>query len=196
MDVPVAQRERLSPQGGSGILLTRKEHSDNGEYVMRSIVIGYGSKLRGDDALGPHIVENLHDTVGMESMDVHIISLPQLDLSLAPRISESDMVIFVDAREDGGEVPVEIQQIEPLTGPVLFSHTSHAMGVPLLLQIARDWYGAVPICYMVMPKGYDFTISETLSEKAEIAAVQARNKILEILQSQAPSPLIGEVRRG
>lgn len=149
--------------------------------VKKCLVIGCGNTLRGDDGLGPYIAEGLQDVVGSDGVDVRIMALPQLDVILACDMSEADIVIFVDARADDTEALVKIERIEPVAGPVTPQHTSHTISMPVLLRIALDWYGAAPLCYAVMPKGYDFSVGETVCDKARIAAAHARNNIIEIL---------------
>jgi len=149
--------------------------------VKKCLVIGCGNTLRGDDGLGPYIAEGLRDVVGSDGVDVRIMALPQLDVILACDMCEADIVIFVDARADDTEALVKIERIEPVAGPVTPQHTSHTISMPVLLRIALDWYGAAPLCYAVMPKGYDFSVGETVCDKARIAAAHARNKIIEIL---------------
>jgi len=150
--------------------------------VKKRLVIACGNTLRGDDGLGPYIAEGLQDMTGSDKVDLRIMSLPQLDVILASRLSEADLVIFVDARTDDSEELVKIERIEPAAGPVIPQHTSHTISMPVLLRIAFDWYGAAPLCYAVMPKGYDFSIGEVISGKALIAARNAMDKITKILQ--------------
>lgn len=148
--------------------------------VIKCLVIGYGNTLRGDDGLGPYIAEGLQSVVGLYGVDVRIMVLPQLDLVLASQMDKAEMVIFVDARVDDNEELVKIERIEPATGSI-DQPSSHTMNIPALLRIAFDWYGAAPKCYAVMPKGYDFSIGETLSDRGLVAATHARSKIIEIL---------------
>jgi hydrogenase maturation protease len=155
--------------------------------VKTCLVIGYGNTLRGDDGLGPHVAEGLQGVVSAYGrlLDVRIMALPQLDVVLACQMAEADVVIFVDARVDDSEELVKIRRIEPaadLGGQLQTSHTISSM--PALLRIAFDWYRAAPLCYAVMPKGYDFSVGETMSAKARIAATHARTKIIEILGQQ------------
>ena len=150
--------------------------------VKKRIIIACGNTLRGDDGLGPYIAECLQDMTGSDGVDLRIMSLPQLDVILASRLSEADLVIFVDARADDSEALVKIERIEPAAGPVTPLHTSHTISMPVLLRIALDWYGAAPLCYAVLPKGYDFSIGEVISGKALIAARNAMDKITKILQ--------------
>jgi len=154
---------------------------DSDVVRKQCLVIGCGNTLRGDDGLGPYIAEGLQDMVGSDGVDVRIMAVPQLDVILASRMREADVVIFVDARADASEELVKIERIEPAAGPVAPQHTSHTISMPVLLRIAIDWYGAAPLCYAVMPKGYDFSIGDVVSEKAQTAAAHARSKIIEIL---------------
>jgi hydrogenase maturation protease len=150
--------------------------------VKKCLVIGYGNTLRGDDGLGPYIAEGLQSVVGLYGVDVRIMVFPQLDLVLASHMDKAEMVIFVDARVDDIEELVKIERIEPAAGSI-DPLTSHTMNIPALLRIAFDWYGAAPKCYAVMPKGYDFSIGETISDRGLLAATHARSKIIEILES-------------
>jgi hydrogenase maturation protease len=151
--------------------------------VKQCLVIGCGNTLRGDDGLGPYIAETLQNMTDLYGVDVRIVAVPQLDVILASRMREADVVIFVDARGDASEELVKIERVEPAAGPVALQHTSHTISMPVLLRIALDWYGAAPLCYAVMPKGYDFSVGELVSEKAQTAAAHARNKIIEIIKS-------------
>ena len=94
-----------------------------------------------------------------------------------------DLVILVDARADEDDELVKVRRIEPTDGLSNMPHTSHALGLPDLLYILRDWYGTTPACYAVMPKGYDFSIGEVVSERAQLAAAEARVRIAAILES-------------
>lgn len=151
--------------------------------VKKCLIIGYGNTLRGDDGLGPYIVEHIQDAVAPYGATVRTMTLHQLDVTLASQIPEVDMVFFVDARADDSEELVRIEQIEPAAEPVGLHHTSHTISVPVLLRIALDSYGAAPLCFCLMPKGYDFSIGEIISPRARIAAACARNRIIEILRS-------------
>lgn len=151
--------------------------------VKKCLIIGCGNTLRGDDGLGPNIAEGLKDVVESDGVDVRIMALPQLDVILAPEMCEADIVIFVDARADDNEALVKIERIEPVAGSATLQHTSHTVSMPVLLRIALDWYGTAPLCYAVMPKAYDFSIGENVSEKAKVAAAHSRSKIVEILRS-------------
>jgi Ni,Fe-hydrogenase maturation factor len=108
--------------------------------------------------------------------------LPQLDVTLASEMSDAALVIFVDARDDASEKFVKVERVFPTSAPLNLGHTSHSVGIPDLLRMARDWFGSRPACYAVMPKGYDFSLSENISPNAQRTARQARSKIVEIIR--------------
>ncbi|MFC1562555.1 hydrogenase maturation protease [candidate division KSB1 bacterium] len=151
--------------------------------MKKCLIIGYGNTLRGDDGLGPYIVESLRDTINNMGENIKLMSLPQLDVVLSSIISREDIVIFVDARTDNTDELVSINKVRPALNLSILNYTSHAISLPVLLRIAHDWYGTEPLSYLVMPKGFDFSFSSTISEKALKSADLAKNKIIEILQS-------------
>ena len=146
------------------------------------LVVGYGNTLRGDDGLGPFIVAGLQDVAAWGEVDAQTVVLPQLDVTLAAAMHEVTLVIFVDARDDADEESVKVQRVFPTATPLNLRHTSHSLGIPDLLRMALDWFGSRPACYAVMPKGYDFSLSENISPNAQRTARQARSKIVEIIR--------------
>ena len=154
--------------------------------LERILVEGYGNTLRGDDGLGPFIVMGLQNEAAVCGVDAQTIVLPQLDITLASEMNDTSLVIFVDARDDTDKEPVKVQQVFPTVMPLSLRHTSHSLGIPDLLRMALDWFGSWPACYAVMPKGYDFSLSENLSPNALQTARQARSKIVEIIRMVRP----------
>ena len=61
------------------------------------LVIGYGNTLRGDDGVGPRVVEAI-GTLGLPG--VRTLICPLLTPELADPISRAEKVIFVDAAMD------------------------------------------------------------------------------------------------
>jgi len=144
--------------------------------VTTALVVGFGSSLRGDDGLGLAVVGEQ----GTESFGAGVTTLavPQLDITLAPVIAESELVIFVDARPDDGGEMVLVRELAPAPRAALGSHT---LDGPALLRLTLDCYGRAPLCYLVLPRGVDFGIGTTLSEPAQAAVEAAREVIREII---------------
>jgi len=150
--------------------------------LKRCLIIGCGNTLRGDDGLGTYVVECLRGTIWPHGMEVQIKTLPQLDVTLASRMHDIDLFIFVDARIDDSNKLAKVERVEPASHPAADHYTSHTTSLPVLLGIARDWYGAAPQCWAVLPKGYDFAIGDTISDGGEISAAHAKDAILEVLK--------------
>lgn len=149
-----------------------------------TLIVGYGNTLRGDDGLGPYVVGRL----GTDSLPTgtRCLCLPQLDISLVEPLPRADVAIFVDARDDDDDALLRVDQIVPpdLSGSSPgMPHTTHAIGLPLLLGLAVQWYGRAPACYLLQPKGVDFSICETLSATAQRSAALAGQAILHLLRA-------------
>lgn len=153
--------------------------------LERILVVGYGNRLRGDDGLGPLIVDDLRDMAAMFGENFQTMVLPQLDVTLASEMTGVSLAIFVDARADEDKESVKVKRVFPAMAPLNPRHTSHLLGIPDLLRMALHWFGSRPVCYAVMPKGYDFSLSENISPSAKRAAKQAIRKIVEIIRRRA-----------
>ncbi|MFH1675207.1 MAG: hydrogenase maturation protease [Pseudomonadota bacterium] len=154
-------------------------HTCKSNQIHKPLIVGYGNILRGDDGVGPYVMDLLRDHVGNRAK---LVTLPQLDISLALDIKESDLTIFVDAQTGIFDDLVHIERLYPasLSCPS-FSYTSHLVSIPFLLELTQRWYNATPVCYLVTVKGVDFSLSEKISMTAKEAARLAVQKILELL---------------
>ncbi len=130
------------------------------------LLVGYGNTVRGDDGLGPHVARHFRDWPAPPGVKVLVEELPQLDLMLIERLAGATLAIFVDARHDDRSDAVVIERHQPVEAGWSAGHSSHAVGIDQLLRAARDWYGRGPVCYAVLPKGYEFEFSETLTAQA------------------------------
>lgn len=112
----------------------------------RPLVIAYGNRLRGDDAVGWAVADSLIDDVRME--DVDVVAAHQLTPELARDVSQASLVVFVDARIDAagrpGEILVEVVEPDP-TSAVMTHHVDNAA----VLALARAVYGHVPSAFAV-----------------------------------------------
>ena len=150
------------------------------------LLIGCGSTIRNDDRLGPYVVERVSEDLHARARRCRAMSLPQLDISLVEELTQTGLAIFVDARDDDSEELVRCERVNPGPDTPVSSHTTHSVGIHQLLLMTIQLYGAAPACYAVMPKGYDFSIGDTLSPGAIQSAEQARIQILNILCVSTP----------
>jgi len=132
--------------------------------MEKTLIIGYGNPLRGDDGLGWHAAQQLDMSIHIEN--VEIISCHQLTPELADPVSKADFVIFIDAC--WGDAPGKI-----CCGPVevgLSSHTdskhttlSHYFDPPTLIALAQGLYGRRPEAFVLSVSSRSFGYGEGLS---------------------------------
>jgi hydrogenase maturation protease len=147
-----------------------------------------GNALRRDDGLGPAVVEALANGWEAGPRRVRTLVTPQLEIDLAAELADVAHLILVDARADDRPDDVIVERAEARSGSVA-PHSTHAVGIPLFLELARDVYGAAPHCYLVMPKGHDFSFGEGLSERALANAALARRAVLDLVAELQAAPV-------
>jgi hydrogenase maturation protease len=145
---------------------------------MATLIIGYGSLLRGDDSAGRHVADSLTGSQSNETITV--LSVHQLTPELADPISRSDMVIFIDAAAEGrpGEV-----NVFPLAQGA-YQQGSHQTTPDGLLAMADELFGQRPQGYMVTITGESFEISDSLSPAVASAVPQAINRVLDLIHKK------------
>jgi hydrogenase maturation protease len=136
--------------------------------VKPPLLIGIGNPARGDDGLGPALVEALQDEPGLEAITVF-----QLQVEDALLLAGRPAVLFVDAARPGhaGE-GVQLQAIEAQTDP---APISHALRPQALLAVARDVLGmTLPPTAVLAIEGERFGLGEGLSAAAVTRLSQAQ----------------------
>jgi hydrogenase maturation protease len=147
--------------------------------VMKTLVIGYGNTLRGDDGVGYWVAEAVE---AWNLRDVRSHPCHQLTLDVAAEIAEADQVIFVDATPPGNPCsPLKIERLVPMgeTGRVSTHHNT-PQG---LLAMSQALYGQLPSAYAILLPTRDFQFSECLSPIAESGMRQALMRIRNLVLS-------------
>jgi hydrogenase maturation protease len=123
--------------------------------LLRALVIGYGSPIRGDDAIGPMAADRL-ETEGLPD-DVRVISRHILTADLVPDIADAQRVVFIDAAAQG--TPGEVR-CEPLVADAsAMSTMAHFLDPRELLAWVHALYGSTPEAHLVSVAGDDFDFS-------------------------------------
>lgn len=117
------------------------------------LVLGYGSELRGDDALGRRLAEAVEGWPGVRSLSVH-----QLMPELVEELASCDRVVFADAEEREGD-PTLTRLEAPGGGPVAWHHATPEA----LLALCRDLHDRAPEAWLLSLPGSDFGLSQDLS---------------------------------
>ena len=145
---------------------------------MKTLVIGYGNTLRGDDGTGFRIAEAV-EAWGLPE----IKSLPchQLTPELAAEIAETDRVIFVDATlPQNPHSPIILERIFPEQSPAMPTHHSSPAS---LLALTQRLYGKQPLAYAMLLPSWEMGYGEDLSRIAQMGLRQGLQLLKKILTS-------------
>lgn len=134
-------------------------------FVNNILILGYGNPSRGDDALGPMLVEQL-EQLKRRNHWAHIELLVEYQLQIENVLDliGRDLVLLIDANVSCA-APYVIEQCPMLHDQ---SCSSHALSPAALLFIYRQSQGvAPPPCYVLNIRGYQFELGQDLSLPAQ-----------------------------
>ena len=99
---------------------------------MRTLIIGIGNPLRGDDGLGWDVAGELSSELRRD--DVQVLATHQLTPELSDLVSRADLVLFIDATRSEDPGTMRCQQVLPVAPP---ARHSHALCPATLLSMAE-----------------------------------------------------------
>lgn len=120
------------------------------------LIFGYGNPSRGDDAIGPLLIERLEM---LNLPGVELLTDFQLQVEHALDLRGRERVLFVDASHVC-PVSYELTRIQPAADA---SYTSHEMSPAAVLHACAELYGERPESWMLAVRGVSFDLGEPLS---------------------------------
>lgn len=145
--------------------------------MAKLLLFGYGNPGRGDDALGPELVELIAQ---MQLADIECQDDMQLQVEHVTDMAGCDQVLFIDADMSCAE-PFDFSEIIAAKDD---SYTSHAMNPTALLHAYSQVYGKdAPPAFLLRIRGYDFELGDPLSDKATANFESASKLIVELCTS-------------
>jgi len=128
------------------------------------LVFGWGNRSRGDDTLGPLLVERLAQQLGAElEGQVEFLDDYQLQVEHVLDLVGRERVLFVDAGVQAS-APFEVRSVQAARDT---SFTSHAMTPAALLQVFVEVQGGMPPpCTLLVIRGERFELGEPPSAEA------------------------------
>lgn len=148
-----------------------------------TLIIGYGSPIRGDDAIGPLVADRLQQQILPDGVRVEARHI--LTAELAAELAEVEQVIFLDAAVDLPPGELRIQPLAPDTSAL--STMAHFHDPRELLAWCQGLYGRAPEAWLITAGGAAFDYGHfSLSEAAEQAATRMVQAVLEQLTSYEP----------
>ncbi len=148
--------------------------------IAPRLVIGIGNPSRGDDALGPLLVERIE---AMELPGVECLTDFQLQVEHALDLVGRDEVVFVDASV-AGDGPFSFTSVLPTRDA---SATTHALTPAAVLDTYLRVIGPPPRSRVLAIRGYAFELGEALSGQARANLATAERVLVNALAAPAPS---------
>jgi hydrogenase maturation protease len=148
------------------------------------LVLAVGNPSRGDDALGPLLLERLQRAGVQATGDVELQTDFQLQVEHALDLEGRLAVLFVDAARPGVAHGASITRIQadPTIPPA-----SHALRPQAVLQVATRLAGQAPPAWQLAIEGAHFALGEGLSPLAERHLGLALALALQWLESHGPN---------
>lgn len=131
------------------------------------LLFGYGNLSRGDDALGPLLLEYAETHCDLD--DIEILTDFQLQIEHALDLENRRLVLFVDASVACANA-FAFTALEPARDK---SYTTHAMSPAAVLDVYQSIKKQTPPCFLLSIKAEQFELGDGLSANAESNLVEA-----------------------
>ncbi|WP_374090534.1 hydrogenase maturation protease [Methylomicrobium lacus] len=142
------------------------------------LLLACGNLSRGDDALGPLLLEFVE--AHCDSSEIELLTDFQLQIEHALDLENRKLVLFVDASA-GCDGSFELTELEPVQDS---SYTTHAMSPAAVMAVYRSIKKQPPPpCFLLGIKGESFELGEGLSENAGENLQQACRFVASLLDN-------------
>ena len=127
---------------------------------MRLVVFGWGNDARGDDGLGPLLLQRVARAAWPQVLAIEDF---QLQIEHALDLDGADLALFLDAGKDT-PAPFTFAEIAPA---LVTTPTTHALSPEAVLDVyARALGRSPPPAFMLCIRGERFELGESLSPEA------------------------------
>ena len=155
---------------------------------MKALIIGYGSPIRGDDAIGPLAADRLDSLLEQGELPdwIEIQSRHILTAELVEDLKRTDLAIFLDAAADTPPGEVRCRPLQP--DATALSTMAHFHDPRELLAWCEALYGKAPIAWLISAGGAEWGYSNCqLSDTASAAMEQMIEQVMQRLGLAAPT---------
>jgi len=142
------------------------------QLKKRVLVFGYGNPGRQDDGLGNEMAKMIQSWIDEHQLGCMTTdSNYQLNIEDAEKISEWDIVVFVDASKEESTHEYRFKKVEPSDAKVEFS--MHAVSPSYVLHLSEKLFNKSPETYILGIRGFEWDFKEELSDIAKLNLEQA-----------------------
>lgn len=151
------------------------------------LIFGYGNPGRGDDALGPLLLERLETCLDDDSRrlagGIELLTDFQLQVEHALDLVGRRLVLFADAHLSCPPPWV----LRPLRTAATPSYSTHALSPESVLSVYRQTQGGEPPpCFLLGIRGERFELGEGLSETAGVCLESALELVRDLCVHPQP----------
>lgn len=143
------------------------------------LIIGIGNPSRGDDALGPLLIERLE---ALQLPDVELLTDFQLQVEYALDLRGRREVVFVDASL---EAPAPFTFL-PAVAAEDASYSSHELSPGAVLHAYQKLFGEPPPAFVLAIRGLVFELGEDLTDAARVHLEAAGDFIAQRYSDTSP----------
>ena len=165
-----------------------------GTHVPAVLVFGYGNPSRGDDALGPLLIEQLEARLQPEihlAGEIECLTDFQLQVEHALDLVGRQLVLFVDAHIDC-TAPWQLSLLAPANDA---SYSTHAISPAAVLQVYQRIHVAEPPpSFLLGIRGERFELGEPLSQAAEAHLASALDLVTALCQTPSKDAWLNRCR--
>jgi hydrogenase maturation protease len=147
--------------------------------VVTVLIICIGNIARGDDGAA-HRVARLLAQRDILPAGTRVIEAVGLDVAMAADVAEADLFILIDAVRRESPL-VRLERLD--AGPALTA-TGHSIDPPSLLTVTEGLYGRVPPAWIVSLAAPEMGHTESLSNRAEAASVEAASVVVSLIDGK------------
>lgn len=143
-------------------------------------VFAVGNRSRGDDAIGPLLLERLEFWLAAEGLDAdfELIEDCQLQIEHALDLRDKRMALFIDA-DCSMQSPVGFSAIEAAAG--IPAPSTHVLRPQAVLEVYRQILGEEPPpSFLLRVRGERFALGEGLSGAAEANVESAWQQLMQL----------------
>ena len=151
--------------------------------VRPLLVFAWGNPSRGDDALGPALLELLASRQEKgDFSDVELLTDFQLQVEHALDLQGRERVLFIDASVSA-QPPYDFASLSPKRDT---SYTTHAMSPAAVLAVYEQINdGPPPPAFMLSIRGYEFELGQPMSAQAGANLQDAYSLACEFLDNHS-----------
>ena len=137
-------------------------------------IIGLGNPQRGDDGLGPYVIERLRQEFEEDS-GIVLLTFCELDPNIIIDLRWAECVLFVDATPVPLNKGLYWSQIDGRAGSL--PYLTHHYSPQFVLGLLQAIYRCYPEAWLISLEGENFDQGEGLTEKAWSRAEKAVEEI-------------------